>query len=68
MNASVTVLTFERKGKMCDLPDFAIVIVKDLVLDVVLSHVSLDEDIIDNSGSDRLLLDLQLRLEVILNV
>ena len=47
---------------MGEFPNAAVVIVEDLVLAIVLPHVRQDELVIDNRGSDRLLVFLNLLL------
>ena len=66
----VKALTFERKRKVRELPNLAVIIIKDLVLTIVLDHVLGDEFVIDDSRSDSLfvLLDLLLVFELRLNV
>ena len=54
--------TLEREGEVGEFPNAAVIIVEDLVLAVVLPHVRKDELVIDNCGSDRLLVLLNLLL------
>ena len=47
---------------MGELPDLAVIIIKNLVLAVVLNHVASDEFVVDDGWSNRLLIFLNLLL------
>jgi len=63
-------LTFEGESQMGQVPDLAVVVVKDFVLTVVLNHVLSDELVIDDCWTHRLLVPFNflLGLESTLNV